>query len=123
MCDFGIRFDHWTWVTQYLFVVISKEKATSTSRLVGMQKQLKHTAWYVPVNIYCPVLFVDDTLQTQVHVSFIQALSADPSDFSVLSNRCAARLKLNLNGLALTDAISCTMIAPTWAKGYYRLGW
>ena len=54
---------------------------------------------------------------------FIQALDADASDFSVFSNRCAARLKLGQNGLALTDAISCTVLAPTWAKGYFRLGW
>ena len=43
-------------------------------------------------------------------------------DHTVHSNRSAARLKLNQAGFAVTDALSCITLAPTWPKGYFRLG-
>ena len=29
---------------------------------------------------------------------------------------------LQQHGFAITDALSCVTLAPTWPKGYYRLG-
>jgi hypothetical protein len=43
-------------------------------------------------------------------------------DHTVHSNRSAARLKINQAGFAVTDALSCITLAPTWPKGYFRLG-
>lgn len=43
-------------------------------------------------------------------------------DHTVYSNRSAARMKLAQHGFAITDALSCCALAPTWPKGYYRLG-
>ena len=31
-------------------------------------------------------------------------------------------MKLSQYGFAITDALSCVALAPTWPKGYYRLG-
>ena len=31
-------------------------------------------------------------------------------------------MKLQQHGFAITDALTCVALAPTWPKGYYRLG-
>jgi len=31
-------------------------------------------------------------------------------------------MKIQQHGFAITDAITCVALAPTWPKGYYRLG-
>ena len=36
------------------------------------------------------------------------------------SNRCAALLKLQKAGKALTDADTCIRLKPDWEKGHYR---
>jgi tetratricopeptide (TPR) repeat protein len=38
------------------------------------------------------------------------------------SNKCACNLKLNNINEALYDAEACTKYAPTWSKGFIRLG-
>ena len=38
----------------------------------------------------------------------------------VCSNRCAALLKLQKAGKALSDAETCIHIRPDWEKGHYR---
>ena len=54
--------------------------------------------------------------------AYTGALDADPKDHTIYSNRSAARMKLSQNGFAITDALTCVTLAPTWPKGYYRLG-
>jgi hypothetical protein len=34
----------------------------------------------------------------------------------------ASKRRLQQHGFAITDALSCIALAPTWPKGYYRLG-
>ena len=34
----------------------------------------------------------------------------------------ANKRRLQQHGFAITDALSCIALAPTWPKGYYRLG-
>ena len=54
--------------------------------------------------------------------AYTLALDADAKDHTVYSNRSAARMKLQQHGFAITDALSCVALAPTWPKGYFRLG-
>ncbi|PAA91946.1 hypothetical protein BOX15_Mlig004862g2 [Macrostomum lignano] len=51
-----------------------------------------------------------------------EALEMEPNNHVLLSNRCAARLKLGEFGLALQDARKCRTLAPDWPKAYYREG-
>lgn len=41
-------------------------------------------------------------------------------DHTVHSNRSAARLKLNQPGFAVSDALSCVSLAPTWSTPRQR---
>uniref|UniRef100_A0A1I8JE20 Exonuclease 1 n=1 Tax=Macrostomum lignano TaxID=282301 RepID=A0A1I8JE20_9PLAT len=50
-------------------------------------------------------------------ISYIdEALEMEPNNHVLLSNRCAARLKLGEFGLALQDARKCRTLAPDWPK-------
>ncbi|CAI9107696.1 OLC1v1007118C2 [Oldenlandia corymbosa var. corymbosa] len=53
---------------------------------------------------------------------FSAAVSADPDDASVLSNRSLCFLRLNNGDLALADAEKCVSLKPNWAKAHYREG-
>lgn len=53
---------------------------------------------------------------------YSQALDIDPDNYVVYSNRSAAYLKSDFKSNALYDAEKCVSLAPTWAKGYSRLG-
>jgi tetratricopeptide (TPR) repeat protein len=53
---------------------------------------------------------------------FSQAISVDPDNYLVYSNRSAAYMTLNHVSKALHDAEICVQMAPNWAKGYSRLG-
>ena len=44
----------------------------------------------------------------------------NPNTFFGCSNRCAALLKLQKAGKALTDAETCIRLKPEWEKGHYR---
>uniref|UniRef100_A0A1I8IHB6 Exonuclease 1 n=1 Tax=Macrostomum lignano TaxID=282301 RepID=A0A1I8IHB6_9PLAT len=47
-----------------------------------------------------------------------EALEMEPNNHVLLSNRCAARLKLGEFGLALQDARKCRTLAPDWPKRF-----
>uniref|UniRef100_A0A1I8JEL4 Exonuclease 1 n=1 Tax=Macrostomum lignano TaxID=282301 RepID=A0A1I8JEL4_9PLAT len=52
-------------------------------------------------------------------ISYIdEALEMEPNNHVLLSNRCAARLKLGEFGLALQDARKCRTLAPDWPKRF-----
>jgi curved DNA-binding protein CbpA len=53
---------------------------------------------------------------------FSQAIDIDPDNYIVYSNRSAAYMKLNHISKALHDAERCVELAPSWVKGYSRLG-
>jgi tetratricopeptide (TPR) repeat protein len=53
---------------------------------------------------------------------FSQAISVDPDNYLVYSNRSAAYMTLNHVSKALHDAEMCVQMAPNWSKGYSRLG-
>lgn len=53
---------------------------------------------------------------------FSQALDLDPDNYIVYSNRSAAYMKADSKSKALKDAERCVELAPSWAKGYSRLG-
>lgn len=54
--------------------------------------------------------------------AYTDAIAADPTDHVFLSNRSAAYLSKNDAESALTDAEACVKLAPTWSKGYGRVG-
>ena len=51
-----------------------------------------------------------------------QALELQPGSHVICSNRSAAYLKKGDLAEALVDAEACVRLAPTWGKGYSRLG-
>ncbi|KAI6105404.1 chaperone [Pisolithus sp. B1] len=53
---------------------------------------------------------------------FSQAISLDPSNHVLYSNRSAANAGKKLYNDALEDADKCVSIKPTWGKGYARKG-
>lgn len=53
---------------------------------------------------------------------YTQALELNPDDHVLYSNRAAAHMKANSISKALKDAERCVELAPSWAKGYNRLG-
>jgi stress-induced-phosphoprotein 1 len=53
---------------------------------------------------------------------FTKAIALDPTDHVFFSNRSAAYAAMSDYDNALKDAESCVKLAPTWAKGYSRLG-
>jgi tetratricopeptide (TPR) repeat protein len=53
---------------------------------------------------------------------YTQALSLDPRNHVVLSNRSAALLALKEIRRALDDASACVSMVPDWAKGHLRMG-
>jgi tetratricopeptide (TPR) repeat protein len=53
---------------------------------------------------------------------YTQAINLDPDNQVLYSNRCAAYMKNDSKSKALHDAEKCVQIAPTWSKGYVRLG-
>jgi G3E family GTPase len=54
--------------------------------------------------------------------AFTRALASTPQDERILSNRCAAHLRLGDLGAAEADAQRCLELAPRWHKSHYRLG-
>uniref|UniRef100_A0AAV2IU21 Tetratricopeptide repeat protein 28 n=1 Tax=Knipowitschia caucasica TaxID=637954 RepID=A0AAV2IU21_KNICA len=53
---------------------------------------------------------------------YSEALSADPQNCILYSNRSAARLRLGQYNTALDDAIKARLINPKWPKAYFRQG-
>ncbi|KAA8543324.1 hypothetical protein F0562_021181 [Nyssa sinensis] len=53
---------------------------------------------------------------------YTQAINADPSDATVLSNRSLCWACLNEGRRALSDAEACVLLRPNWPKAYYREG-
>lgn len=53
---------------------------------------------------------------------FSQAITLDPSNHVLYSNRSAAKAGKKLYNDALEDADKCVSINPTWGKGYARKG-
>ena len=53
---------------------------------------------------------------------FTQAIDLDPDNHVFYSNRAAAYMKADSKSKALHDAEKCVQLAPTWSKGYSRLG-
>lgn len=53
---------------------------------------------------------------------YTDALSLDPSNYILYSNRSAARLKQGQFLLALQDATRARDLCPQWAKAYFRQG-
>lgn len=53
---------------------------------------------------------------------FTQAIDLDPDNHVFYSNRAAAYMKADSKSKALKDAEKCVELAPTWVKGYNRLG-
>lgn len=53
---------------------------------------------------------------------YTKAIELDPSNKTLFSNRSAAYLHLENYTEAMTDAQRCTLIDPSFAKGYFRLG-
>eukprot|EP00026_Physarum_polycephalum_P003924 Phypoly_transcript_03941.p1 GENE.Phypoly_transcript_03941~~Phypoly_transcript_03941.p1 ORF type:complete len:438 (+),score=59.35 Phypoly_transcript_03941:819-2132(+) len=53
---------------------------------------------------------------------YTQALSQEPTNHLILSNRSAAYEETNNLEEALKDAISCTQLKPDWVKGHFRKG-
>jgi|Transcript_14283 tetratricopeptide (TPR) repeat protein len=53
---------------------------------------------------------------------YSQAVEANPTEATFLSNRSAAYHKLGKFQKAVEDAMKCIELRPEWPKGYYRLG-
>ena len=53
---------------------------------------------------------------------YTQAIGVDPDNHILYSNRSAAYLKADFKSKALYDGEKCILLAPTWSKGYSRLG-
>ena len=53
---------------------------------------------------------------------YSQAIAIDPDNHVLYSNRAAAYMKVDSKSKALKDAERCVELAPTWSKGYSRLG-
>ncbi|THG23589.1 hypothetical protein TEA_005014 [Camellia sinensis var. sinensis] len=53
---------------------------------------------------------------------YTQAITVDPLDATVLSNRSLCWARLNEGSPALSDAEACIMLRPDWAKAHYREG-
>ena len=53
---------------------------------------------------------------------YTQAIDLDPDNHVFYSNRSAAYMKSDSKSKALHDAEKCLSLAPTWSKGYARLG-
>eukprot|EP01063_Lacrimia_lanifica_P031817 TRINITY_DN5323_c0_g1_i1.p1 TRINITY_DN5323_c0_g1~~TRINITY_DN5323_c0_g1_i1.p1 ORF type:complete len:550 (+),score=319.69 TRINITY_DN5323_c0_g1_i1:53-1702(+) len=53
---------------------------------------------------------------------FSNAIKIDGKNHVLFSNRSACYASMNIYQKAFEDAVSCTEINPTWAKGYSRLG-
>ncbi|KAL6070823.1 putative stress-inducible protein [Balamuthia mandrillaris] len=56
----------------------------------------------------------------QAVTHYSSALSYDPQNHVLYSNRSAAYLKLSKFDNAHKDADKCIQLKPDWAKGYYR---
>eukprot|EP00596_Hydrurales_sp_CCMP1899_P003737 CAMPEP_0119042338 /NCGR_PEP_ID=MMETSP1177-20130426/14612_1 /TAXON_ID=2985 /ORGANISM="Ochromonas sp, Strain CCMP1899" /LENGTH=467 /DNA_ID=CAMNT_0007009051 /DNA_START=257 /DNA_END=1657 /DNA_ORIENTATION=- len=66
-------------------------------------------------------LFQTGKIQEAI-LSYTQAIDLDPDNHVFYSNRSAAYMKGDSKSKALYDAEKCVKIAPTWSKGYIRLG-
>ena len=66
-------------------------------------------------------LFQAGKIQAAI-VAFTKAIDLDPDNHVFYSNRCAAYMKSDSKSKALHDAEKCIELAPTWSKGYTRLG-
>jgi tetratricopeptide (TPR) repeat protein len=53
---------------------------------------------------------------------YTAAIELDPDNHVLYSNRSAAYMKIQYISKALRDAEKCVALAPTWVKGYNRLG-
>lgn len=51
---------------------------------------------------------------------YTKGIKEEPENTVLYSNRCAALLKLQKAGKALSDAETCIHIRPDWEKGHYR---
>ncbi len=53
---------------------------------------------------------------------FSKCIDLDPTNHTYYSNRAAAYIRIEAWEDAIRDGRECVRIAPTWAKGYIRLG-
>lgn len=49
-------------------------------------------------------------------------IQAHPEDYVAYDIKCLCALHCGEYGVALADAVACTSLAPTWARGWARLG-
>merc|ERR1719355_575028 len=57
----------------------------------------------------------------QAAVFYTEAMTLDASQHALYSNRAACFLKLGRYAQAREDASECTRLAPSFAKGHFRL--
>jgi tetratricopeptide (TPR) repeat protein len=65
--------------------------------------------------------FQEGNVQEAIRL-FTQAIDLDPDNHVYYSNRAAAYMKADSKSKALHDAEKCVELAPSWSKGYSRLG-
>ena len=53
---------------------------------------------------------------------YTEAIAADPTDHTLFSNRSLCQLELRKTDEALSDALECVRLEPTFARGYVRCG-
>ena len=53
---------------------------------------------------------------------YTKCIAVAGTDARLFSNRSAAHASLGEQGLALGDACTAVVLAPTWSKAYYRQG-
>ena len=67
------------------------------------------------------VAFQSGAIEESINL-YSQAIAIDPDNHVLYSNRAAAYMKIDSKSKALKDAERCVELAPTWSKGYSRLG-
>ena len=67
------------------------------------------------------VAFQSGAIEESINL-YSQAIAIDPDNHVLYSNRAAAYMKVDSKSKALKDAERCVELAPTWSKGYSRLG-
>jgi tetratricopeptide (TPR) repeat protein len=61
-------------------------------------------------------------LYNQATGKYSEAIKLTPKDPKLFSNRALSRFKAGAYAGAVSDAESTIKLAPTWNKGYFRLG-
>ena len=102
--------------------LVEDYKIQATALKESGNNAYKANNWTLAIECYSQVRIVLCVATKFLTIGCVQAITIDPDDHVLYSNRSAAYMKADSKSKALWDAQKCVELQPEWPKGYSRLG-